>query len=113
MTTYKILQNQLAGTDTLFHFLTTFSYMVLFPMMPRFIISMRELYDHDLWDRWQGIDAGFGVWSHPAVSENAVVSAIAFADANLWQGHGQVVVDGAEDPEAIRLDVLGDGTRQV
>lgn len=29
-------------------------------MMPRFIISIRSLYDRDVQERWKGIDTGFG-----------------------------------------------------
>ena len=82
-------------------------------MMPRFIISVRELYDRDLRDRWEGIDTGFGVLSQPVASGNAVVSAIAFADINLGQKEGQVVEGDSEDSDAIRLGMLRDGTRQV
>ena len=79
-------------------------------MMPRFIVSMRELHDRDLRARWQGIDTGFGVLSQPIASDNAVVSAIAFVDVAPWQSRDQVVED---DEEAIRLEARGDGTRQV
>jgi len=109
LTAYRILQSQLAGTDASLHYLTAFSYMILFPMMPRFIISIRELYDHDLrGHRQQGIDTGFGY----VVSENAAESAISFADVDPRQGQGQVVVGDADDPETIWLEVLGDGMRQ-
>jgi len=78
--------------------------------MPRFIISVRELYDRDLRNRWQGIDTGFGVLSQPDSSGNAAVSAIQFTDVAL----GQEVAEGeVDDSEAIRLEMLGDGTRQV
>jgi hypothetical protein len=48
--------------------------------MPRFIISVRELYDRDLRGREQGIDTGFGVLSQPNFGENTAVSAMEFAD---------------------------------
>ena len=109
MTAYRILQSQLAGTDASLHYLTALSYMILFPMMPRFIISIRALYDRDLrGHRQQGIDTGFGY----VVSENAAVSAISFADVTPWQGQGQAVVGDADDSEADWFDVLGDGIRQ-
>jgi hypothetical protein len=69
--------------------------MILFPVMPRFIISIRELYDRNLRRRWQGVDTGFGVFSQPTVSENAAISAIAFADVVPGQGWGQVVMGWA------------------
>jgi hypothetical protein len=91
-------------------FLVCFVYLTFATIMPRFIISVRELYDRDLRPRWQGIDSGFGVLSQPIVSQNGSVSAIAFADI----APGQEVVEGdsdAYDSEAIRLEVVGDGTR--
>ncbi|KAG6377729.1 hypothetical protein JVT61DRAFT_14501 [Boletus reticuloceps] len=64
--------------------------------MPRFIISVRELYDSKL--RVHGIDTGFGALSHPISSGNAVVSSIAFADVTP----DQVVEGEAVESEAIR-----------
>jgi len=86
--------------------LMTLSYVTLCPIMPRFIISVRELYDHD---RWQGVDTGFGVLSQRISTGNEAVSAIQFAD--LARGDR----GGVDDSEAIRLEtrMLGDGTRQV
>jgi hypothetical protein len=82
-------------------------------MMPRFIIGMRELYDRDLRVRWQGVDTGFGVLSQPIAGENAVVSAIAFADITPGQSQGQVTEGDEDDPGTIRLEVLGNGTRRT
>ena len=81
--------------------------------MPRFIISVRELYDRDVRGRWQGIDTGFGMSSQPGVSSrNAAVSAIEFAEVAPAQAQPEDEVDDS-DSEAIRLEMLGDGTRQV
>jgi hypothetical protein len=78
--------------------------------MPRFIISVRELYDRDLRGRWQGIDTGFGVSSQPVSSGNAAVSAIQFADV----APGREEVEGeVGDSEVIRLEMLRDGMRQA
>jgi hypothetical protein len=112
LTAYRILKSQLDGTNISLRFLTAFCYMIVFPMMPRFIISIRELYDRDLRRLWQGVDTGFGVFSQPSPSENATISVIVFTDVAPGQGRGQVVDDGKASEE-IRLDVLGDGTRQV
>ena len=79
--------------------------------MPRFIISVRELYDRDLRGHWLGIDTGFGVSSQPVSSGIMVVSAIQFADVAPGQ-EGQVVVGELGYSEAIRLE-MRDGTRQV
>ena len=83
--------------------------------MPRFIISVRELYDHDLRARWQGIDTGFGVLSQPISGGKAVVSAIHFADVASGQEEGQAAEGEMVDSEAIRLEtrMVGDGTHRV
>ena len=77
-----------------------------YPMMPRFIISVRELYDRDPRRDWEGVDTGFGVLSQPIAGQNGPVSAIAFADIALGQDD---VVEG----EPNQLELLGDNTRQV
>ncbi|KAF8439990.1 hypothetical protein L210DRAFT_2194096 [Boletus edulis BED1] len=80
-------------------FVASLSTVFLFPLMPRFIISVRELYDSEL--RVHGIDTGFGALSHPISSRNAVVSSIAFADVTP----GQVVEGEAVESEAIQPEV--------
>ena len=80
--------------------------------MPRFIISVRELYDHDS-GRSQGIDTGFGVTSQPVFSENAAASAIEFAGVAARQEQGRVAEGEVDDSGANRLEMLGDGTLQV
>jgi len=97
------------STNPSMFFLAGFTYLIFALIMPRFIISVRELYDRDLRARLQGIDSGFGVLSRSVVSQNGVVSTIAFAD--VTPGQDQVVDDDAEglDSEAIRLEVVGDG----
>ena len=94
-------------------FLSTLSYTFIALMSPRFIISIRELYDHDLHDRWNGIDSGFGVLSQAVAGGDAVVSAIAFADVNQGQEEGQAVEGGEGDSEGIRPELSGDGAQQV
>ena len=69
--------------------------------MPRFIISVRELYDRDLHGHWQGIDTGFSVLSQPVSSGNMAVSVIRFVDAALGQVEGQVAEDEVGNMEAI------------
>ena len=56
-----------------------FAYLTFATIVPRFIISVRELYSRDVRGRWQGIDTGFGLSSHTISSQNEI-SAIAFAD---------------------------------
>ena len=81
--------------------------------MPRFIISMRELYDRDKRRGWQGVDNELGVSSQPTASQNAPLSIIAFADVAPGQGQDQVVEGDANESEAIRLEPLGDNRYQV
>jgi len=93
-------------------FLDGFIYLIFATIMPRFIISVRELYDRDLRAQWQGVDTGFGVSSQPMVGQHwAVVSAIAFAD--VTPGQDQVVEGDADDSEGVRPDVAADGVRQA
>ena len=79
-------------------------------MMPRFIISVRELYDHTKPGRQQGIDTGFGVPSH-LDGHNPAISAIEFADAT--PDEDQAMEGDGNDSEAIRLEVVGGGAGQV
>jgi len=79
-------------------FLVSFVYFLFATIIPRFIISVRELYDRDLRHLWQGVNTRFGVLSQ---------SIMAFADVS---GQDQVVEGNSE---AIRLEVVGDGARQA
>ena len=82
--------------------LIAFSYATIGPLMPRFIISVRELYDRDLHRRQQGVDTGFGVISQAIASENVTVSATAFAD--VPPGPEQAVEGDANELEASRFE---------
>ncbi|KAH0839397.1 hypothetical protein J3R83DRAFT_113, partial [Lanmaoa asiatica] len=90
-------------------FLNVFCYITMCPMMPRFIISVRELYDRD--PRRQGIDTGFGVLSQPITNENATTSVIAFVD--VAPGQGQIVERDTDESEAIQFEVLADNNCRV
>ena len=71
-------------------------------MMPRFIISVRELHYRETCCRWQGVDTGFSVVSQSIASQNAPgESAIAFADVAPEQE--QVEEGDTNEMEAIRL----------
>ncbi|KAF8130140.1 hypothetical protein EV363DRAFT_1218981 [Boletus edulis] len=103
-----MLANYLINSDTtsiLFEFLVMLAIVAITPMMPRSIISMRELYDRDIRGRWEGIDTAFGTLSQPAATENTVISMMAFADGNT----GQVVEGDEADSEAIRLRFESEG----
>ncbi|KAF8129170.1 hypothetical protein EV363DRAFT_1417714 [Boletus edulis] len=88
-------------------FISSFCSVILIPLMPRFIMGVRELYDSKL--RGQGIDTGFGVLSQPISSETVTVSTIVFPDVTP----GQVVEGETDESEAIRLEGLGDSIHQV
>ena len=77
--------------------------------MPRFIIKVREVYEHNRRARWQGNHSGFGVLSQSIASGNTAVSAIEFRD--IVPGQGQTVEVDADDSEAIQLEVfqVGEG----
>ena len=74
------------------------SVITLYPIIPRFIISVRELYERDTHGRCQGIDTGFEMSSRMMDERDVVVSAIAFA-------MGRDVED-----EEMQLEEFQDGT---
>ena len=80
-------------------------------MMPRCIINVRELYERDLRGHWEGVDTGFGALSQPIASQNAPVSAIAFAD--VAPGQDEIVEGDTNESEAIRFEFLGNNTHYV
>ena len=80
-------------------------------MMPRYIISMRELYDRDLRRGLHGADTGFGTLSQSIASQNMPVSAITFADVAV--GQDQIMEGNGNELEAIRMQPLGDNTDLV
>ena len=107
------LQSNFAVNNTSQLVLVVLYCTTLYPMMPRFIISVRELYDRDLRGRRQGIDTGFGMPSQSVSNEVVAMSAIQFADVAPGQEQGQVAEGEVDDSEVIRLDVLRDSTCQV
>lgn len=101
------------ANNPLMFFLAILSDMMICPMMPRLIITMRVLYDRDVRHGWQGIDTGFGVLSQAIASQSMPVSAIAFADAAQPEGQDEVVEGDVNDSEGIQLEELGDYRHQV
>lgn len=69
-------------------------------MMPRFVISMRERYDHGHHRTWQGIDTGFGLLSQ-------------FGTENTAASTSRIVESVADEPGGIQLKVLDDNAYQV
>ncbi|KAF8122269.1 hypothetical protein EV363DRAFT_1182884, partial [Boletus edulis] len=64
-----------------FLFLEAFVYIAFYVLIPRFVISIRELYDHDIRGRFH-IDTGFGVQSRSNDGLDTTVSAMVFVDVN-------------------------------
>ena len=93
-------------------FLDTFSFSLSCAIMPRFIISIRELYDRDLRNRWQGIDTGFGVFSQTITNGDTATSTIALGDVSSGEGQG-VMVGNVDDSEGIELEVVRGGACRV
>ncbi|KAF8416684.1 hypothetical protein L210DRAFT_2520132 [Boletus edulis BED1] len=62
-------------------FLSTFVYVLFFALVPRFIISIRELYDRDAHGR-SHIDTGFGMRSQLNVGTNTTMSVMAFTNVH-------------------------------
>ncbi|KAF8136940.1 hypothetical protein EV363DRAFT_1315960 [Boletus edulis] len=83
-------------------FLSTFVYVFFFALVPRFIISIRELYDRDTHGR-SHIDTGFGMRSQLNVGTNMTMSAMAFMDVNRERQDPEVEGD-ADNSGNIELE---------
>ena len=92
-----ILQDQPALNIS---FLRLTAFTTIVPLIPRFIISVREIYDRDTRGRLH-VDTGFGASGRSIDDENALVSTIAFADRNPGQDQSQAAEDDPDDPEGI------------
>ena len=76
------------------------------PIMPRFVLNIRDMHGREIRDRLQGIDTAFGMSSHPIASRDTEISAVVFADgARDW-----AMLEGQRDEE-IQLEVIQDGGR--
>ncbi|KAF8427615.1 hypothetical protein L210DRAFT_3565041 [Boletus edulis BED1] len=62
--------------------LSTFPFIIFYVLVPRFIISIRELYHRDIHGRRSHVDTGFGVQSRSSAGPDATVSAMVFVDGN-------------------------------
>lgn len=93
-----------------------FVYLLFATIMPRFLISVRELYVRDLKGQYRGmgIDTGFGVFTHPISSQDQAVSTILFANDADGSGQDQVAEGDAGNSEgAIRSEIVRDDAHQV
>ncbi|KAF8122298.1 hypothetical protein EV363DRAFT_1301244 [Boletus edulis] len=66
---------------TIYVFLETFVYIAFYILIPRFVISIRELYDHVIRGRFH-IDTEFGMMSRLNASQDTTASAMVFVDGN-------------------------------
>jgi len=64
--------------------------------MPRFIMAIRELYDRNSRDGWQGVDTGFGVFSVPVSGGNEDVSAVFRVGLEEGQSNSSGVIELGE-----------------
>ncbi|KAF8419129.1 hypothetical protein L210DRAFT_3766728 [Boletus edulis BED1] len=80
-----VLTSVAPPNDTVF-FLSAFLYIAFYTLIPRFIISIRELYDHDIRGRFH-IDTGFGVQSRSNVGPDTTMSGMVFVDGNQGPEH--------------------------
>ncbi|KAF8122290.1 hypothetical protein EV363DRAFT_1360570 [Boletus edulis] len=68
-------------SGTTYDFLVAFISIAFYTLIPRFVISIRELYDRDI-HRCFHIDTGFGVVSRLNVGQDTTVSAMVFVNGN-------------------------------
>jgi len=76
-----VLASVAAPTNNTRLFLTVFLYILFYTLIPRLIISIRELYDHDIRGRFH-IDTGFGVVSQSNAGPDITMSAMVFVNGN-------------------------------
>ena len=105
-----ILPDQLALDTSVTNLLQLTGFTTIVPLIPRFIIGVRVLYDRDTRGRLH-VDTGFGASGRAVDDENGLVSTIAFADRNPGQEQSQAAEDDAEDSEGIRLEAMAGGAR--
>ena len=89
--------------------LQLFAVITITPLVPRFIISVRQIYDRDVRGRLH-VDTGFGAMGQHVDSEDTFVSTIAFVDG---QGGGQALEDNVDGSGGIRLKVTGGRVRLI
>ena len=77
---------------------------VMVPIMPRFVLNIRDMHGREIQNRLQGIDTAFGLSSHPIASRDTETPAVVFADgAKDW-----AMLEGQRDEE-IQLEVIKGG----
>ncbi|KAF8452879.1 hypothetical protein L210DRAFT_2061513 [Boletus edulis BED1] len=99
-----------APTDNASLFFNTFVYITFYPLIPRFIISIRELYHRDIRGGFH-VDTGFGVLSQPNAGPDTNMPMMEFMDGN-W---GPEVESGMDNPGDLEMGsrVHGSGLNQA
>ena len=107
--THDVIVNgsTISATSTIY--LALFSSIAICTIMPRFIISIRELYDREVRRDWQGIDSGFGLLSRS--TGGRMSTGITYTE--VVQGQGWTAEGDEDVTRATPLQVLNDKTRQV
>ncbi|KAF8446340.1 hypothetical protein L210DRAFT_2971433 [Boletus edulis BED1] len=82
-------------------FLSAFIYVAFYTLIPRFIISIRELYDHDIRGRFH-IDTGFGLRSRSNPGLDTTVSAMVFVGGD----QGPEVEGGTDNSGDLELGTV-------
>jgi hypothetical protein len=100
-------QNGSSPNSTSVLLLDAFVYITFYPPIPRFIISVRELYDRDLRGRWQEIDTGFSVPSRSNAGLDGTLSGMVFMDVSLVR-HGPAVEGDMDDSDTISALEVGE-----
>ena len=77
------------------------------PIMPRFVLNIREMHGREMRNRWQGIDTAFGLSSRPIASRNAEMSAVMFAEG----GSDSEMLEAQDGGEA-QLELIQVGGRK-
>ena len=95
----------ISATATIY--LALFSSIAICTIMPRFIISIRELYNPEARRDWQGIDSGFGL------SSQSTGGRMPTAYTEIVQGQSRITEGDEDVTRAMPLQMLNDKTRQV
>jgi len=85
--------------------LIVFGIATLYPIIPRFVLSIRELYESDRRGRCEGVDSRFGITSRAgnvAGWDSVAVSAIAFEDR---ENHSNGDIE--EDDDKLHIELVG------
>jgi len=95
---YNIINSVVIPNFDLTLFVDAFSYSLACAIMPRFIISIRELYHRDLRNQYQGVDTGFGLHSQTLAFQKTSMTGVTFLDSEGATETGSEGVSSREIP---------------